>query len=131
MSLSIGKVAEKTGLSVHTLRYYDALGLLPQLKRAENGHRVFDEDFLGWINMLKCLRATQMPLAEMQAYAQLYLQGPEAAEAQRALLEAHRQEVAQHMAEVEAAIRLLDHKIAYLCSVTGEAAPAAEAEGTI
>jgi len=120
MSLSIGKVADATGLSIHTLRYYDELGLLPQVRRAKNGHRLFDEDVLGWINILKCLRATQMPLAEMQNYTQLYQQGLDAIGQQRELLEAHRREVAQRMCEVEAAIKLLDEKIAYLQEAAGK-----------
>ena len=130
MALTIGKVADATGLSIHTLRYYDELGLLPQVKRADNGHRLFDEDVLGWINIIKCLRATQMPLADMQSYTRLYQQGLAAVSEQRALLEAHRQEVAQRMAEVEAAIRLLDDKIAYLREVAAEASPEGEVQQT-
>lgn len=71
MTLSIGDVAQLTGLSIHTLRYYDERGLLPQVKRAENGHRVFDSDDLDWIEILKCLRATEMPLADIERFTQL------------------------------------------------------------
>lgn len=114
MALSISEVAQRTGLSIYTLRYYDELGLLPQVKRAENGHRVFDEDVLGWINIIKCLRATQMPLAEMQRFTQLAHQDANTFAQQRALLEAHRREVEQRMCEVEAAIAMIDHKIQYM-----------------
>jgi DNA-binding transcriptional MerR regulator len=114
MSLSIGEVAHRTGLSIHTLRYYDELGLLPQVTRAENGHRVFDEQVVGWIHILKCLRATQMPLAEMQRFTSLAHQDGDTIPQQRALLEAHRREVAQRMREVEAAIALIDDKIRHM-----------------
>lgn len=114
MALTIGEVARQTGLSIHTLRYYDELGLLPHVTRANNGHRVFDEDVLGWINVIKCLRATQMPLAELQRFTELAHQGYDTISAQRELLEAHRQDVRQRMCEVEAAIALIDHKIAYM-----------------
>lgn len=114
MALTIGEVAQQTGLSIHTLRYYDELGLLPQVSRAGNGHRIFGEDVLGWIGIIKCLRATQMPLAELQRFTALAHQDIDTITQQRELLETHRQEVRQRMAEVEAAIALIDHKIAYM-----------------
>ena len=114
MALSIGEVAQLTGLSIYTLRYYDELGLLPQVKRAANGHRLFDEDVLGWINILKCLRATQMPLSDMQRFTYLAHQDVDTLTQQRELLEAHRREVEQRMGEVEASIALIDDKIRYI-----------------
>lgn len=120
MALTIGEVAQLSGLSIYTLRYYDELGLLPQVKRAGNGHRVFDEAVLGWIHILKCLRATQMSLADMQRFTQLAHQDVETFRQQRELLEAHRREVAQRMDEVEAAIALIDHKIAYMREAEAE-----------
>ena len=120
MMLSIGEVARQTGLSIYTLRYYDELGLLPEVKRLDNGHRVFDEDVLGWINVLKCLRATQMPLADIQCFTQLAQQGVVTIAQQRALLEAHRREVERRMGEVEEAIALIDHKIEYMREMEGK-----------
>lgn len=120
MALTIGEVAQQTGLSIHTLRYYDELGLLPHVSRADNGHRVFAEDVLGWINIIKCLRATQMPLAELQRFTVLAHQDIDTITQQRELLEAHRQEVRQRMAEVEAAIALIDHKIDYMREVESQ-----------
>jgi MerR family transcriptional regulator, aldehyde-responsive regulator len=120
MSLSIGEVAHLTGLSIYTLRYYDELGLLPQVKRAENGHRLFDEDVLGWINIIKCLRATEMPLSDMQRFTQLAHQDIDTITQQRELLEAHRREIEQRMCEVEAAIEMIDHKILYMREAEAE-----------
>lgn len=114
MELSISEVAHLTGLSIHTLRYYDELGLLPQVKRARNGHRVFGEDVLGWIHVIKCLRATQMPLSEMQRFTQLAHQDMNTLAQQRELLETHRREVEERMREVEMAIALIDDKIHHL-----------------
>ena len=114
MTLTIGEVAHLTGLSIHTLRYYDELGLLPQVKRAENGHRVFDEDVLGWIHVIKCLRATQMPLSDVQRFTYLAHQDMDTITQQRELLEAHRREIEQRMCEVETAIALIDDKIRHM-----------------
>lgn len=122
MSLSIGEVAQQTGLSIYTLRYYDELGLLPQVKRAENGHRVFDQDVLGWIYILKCLRATQMSLSDMQRFTRLAHQNIDTITQQRELLEAHRREIEQRMCEVEAAIALIDDKIRHMRETEAEKA---------
>jgi MerR family transcriptional regulator, aldehyde-responsive regulator len=111
MTLSIGDVARLTGLSIHTLRYYDERGLLPQVKRAENGHRIFDADDLDWIDILKCLRATEMPLAEMQRFTQLVQVGPTTAGQRRALLEEHRQAVEARLREIQTALVRIDEKI--------------------
>lgn len=124
MTLSIGEVARQTGLSIHTLRFYDELGLLGQVKRAPNGHRAFDEDVLGWIGIIKCLRATEMPVAEVQRFARLGDQGR--ITQQRELLEAHRLEIERRRREVDAAIALIDQKITYI----REAEAAAAAPGS-
>lgn len=114
MFLSIGEVAERTGLSIHTLRYYDELGLLPHVQRAENGHRVFGEGVLGWIHIVKCLRATHMPLSDIQRFTQLAHQECDTVTQQRELLEAHRRVVEQRMCAVHAAIALIDDKIQHM-----------------
>lgn len=114
MALSIGEVADLTGLSIYTLRYYDELGLLPQVKRAENGHRLFDEEGVGWIHIIKCLRATHMSLSDIQRFTQLAHQESDTIAQQRALLEVHRREVEQRMCEVQAAIALIDDKIHHM-----------------
>jgi DNA-binding transcriptional MerR regulator len=110
-------VSHLTGLSIYTLRYYDELGLLPHVRRLDNGRRVFAQGVLGWIDMIKCLRATQMPLSEMQLFTQLAHQDMNTITQQRELLEEHRREIAQHMDEVEAAIEMIDHKIQYMREV--------------
>lgn len=73
--MSISEVARLTGLSIHTLRYYDECGLLPQVQRTASDHRQFDETDLDWIDILKCLRATEMPLADIQRFTELVQQG--------------------------------------------------------
>jgi DNA-binding transcriptional MerR regulator len=124
MALSIGEVAQLTGLSIYTLRYYDELGLLPQVTRAENGRRVFGDEVVGWIGIIKCLRATQMPLSNMQRFTQLAHQDIDTITQQREMLEAHRREIAQRMVEVEEAIALIDHKIQYMRETEDERAAA-------
>ncbi len=73
--LTIQQVAEATGLSVYTLRYYERIGLIHPIGRAENPHRRYTADDIGWIDFLKKIRATGMSMQQMQAYAELQRQG--------------------------------------------------------
>lgn len=69
--LPIQQVAHRTGLSIHALRYYERLGLMASISRLPNGHRRYSEADLEWIDFLKCLRATAMPIVEMQRFAEI------------------------------------------------------------
>jgi DNA-binding transcriptional MerR regulator len=89
-TLTIAEAAAATGLTPHTLRYYERDGLLlDAVERASSGHRRYTERDLGWIHLLTRLRATGMPIREIREYAELVRQG-EGTEPQRmALLQAH------------------------------------------
>ncbi len=89
--LTIAQVAEATGLSTHTLRYYERIGLLDSVQRRDNGHRVFREEDMTWLAFLLRLRDTGMPIAQMQQYAALRRQGDslESVSARQRILELH------------------------------------------
>ena len=111
--MKIGDLARRSGLSVHTLRYYERIGLLPAPPRGESTHqREYDASVLAWIDFLQRLRTTAMPMRERLRYAELRAQGPATAPARRALLERHRAEVATRIADLQAALAVLDEKIA-------------------
>ena len=90
-ALTIQQVAEATGLSVHTLRYYERCDLIAPVQRANNGHRRYSAQDIRWIQFLTKLRMTGMPLRQIQQYATLLRQQPDAVQERRAILEAHRQ----------------------------------------
>jgi DNA-binding transcriptional MerR regulator len=115
--LTIQQVAQRTGLSIHTLRYYEQLGLLFSVHRLPNGHRRYDESDLRWIDLLKCLRASAMPLSEMQRFAEITRQGTSTASERRELLEAHRLRVVAQLQEMQHTLARLDTKIAHLHAV--------------
>ena len=115
--LTIQQVAQRTGLSIHTLRYYEHLGLLISVHRLPNGHRRYDEGDLRWIDLLKCLRASAMPISEMQRFAEITRQGTSTASERRELLEAHRLRVVAQLQEIQHTLARLDTKIAHLHSV--------------
>jgi DNA-binding transcriptional MerR regulator len=111
-TLTIAEAAAATGLSPHTLRYYERDGLLlDAVERASSGHRRYTERDLGWIHLLTRLRATGMPIREIREYAELVRQG-EGTEPQRmALLQAHRDAVRAQLAEVTEHLAAIEMKI--------------------
>lgn len=110
--LTIQQVAESIGLSEHTLRYYERIGLLDPVGRATSGHRRYAAEDIAWLEFLLRLRATGMPIRQMRRYADLRRQGPTTVGERRALLEAHQRQVRQQLAELRANLRIVEAKIA-------------------
>jgi DNA-binding transcriptional MerR regulator len=111
-TLTIAEAAARSGLTAHTLRYYERDGLmLGAVERAGSGHRRYTEGDLTWIEMITRLRSTGMPIRDVRRYAALVRAG-EGNEAERLeLLEAHRERVEAELAQVTAHLRAIDHKI--------------------
>ena len=109
-SWTISQVAEKSGLSAHTLRWYERIGLLDRVERGPDGHRRFSETDVEWVLLLNKLRTTGMSVRDMQRYAELVRSGGREAE-RLELLEGHRERVIQALAQQEECLRVLDRKI--------------------
>lgn len=75
MGYSIGQVAKKTGLTAHTLRYYEKEGLLPFVRKSSLGLRVFSDEDLAWLSMIECLKETGMPLKSIKQYIDWFIEG--------------------------------------------------------
>lgn len=110
--MKIGELARRTGLTAHTIRYYERIGLLPHAWRDSSGRRDYDDGVLAWIAFLGRLKTTGMPIREMLLYARLREQGPGTGSERRRLLEKQRDRVRAHLAELEACLAVLDIKIA-------------------
>ena len=108
---TIQQVADKTGLSAYTLRYYEKCGLIDTVERDGNGYRLYDEHDLARIQMLCCLRRTGMSIADMHSYAELLRAGDDTTDERRALLEHHRQAVETQICELQAMLKIIDGKI--------------------
>lgn len=110
--MSIAEAAESTGLTVHTLRYYERDGLLlDPVERAASGHRRYTEHDLVWIRLLTKLRSTGMPIREVRSYAELVRAGAGNEQARMDLLRRHRDAVLDQLALVRDHLRAIDHKI--------------------
>lgn len=109
---TIQEAAEVTGLSVHTLRYYERADLIPSIARdADSGHRRYTAHDLRGIEFLKRLRATGMPIARMQEYVALLRQGDGTLDERREMLEAHGDVVRQRIAELSECLAIIEWKI--------------------
>jgi len=107
---SISEAAEKCGLSQHTLRWYERIGLLGPVGRDANGRRRFSDTDLDWLTLITRLRETGMPVSQMQRYAELVRSG--VGEAERVeLLRRHRDEVRRALAAQRECLKLLNSKI--------------------
>ncbi|UXN04228.1 MerR family transcriptional regulator [Bartonella sp. HY406] len=109
--MKIGELAQRSGLSCHTIRYYERIGLLPYADRDGGGQRDYDKTILTWVCFLKNLKATGMPLAQMLEYATLRDKGDASITERRQKLEQHRKKVAQDIKQLQENLQLLDKKI--------------------
>jgi DNA-binding transcriptional MerR regulator len=110
--VSIAEAARRTGVSVHTLRYYERAGLVvTPVDRTAGGRRRYQQLDLDWITICTKLRATGMPIKTIRRYAQLVSAGPGNEQERLALLEAHRAEVTAKIAEQQENLKLIDRKI--------------------
>ncbi|HVU10850.1 MAG TPA: MerR family transcriptional regulator [Phototrophicaceae bacterium] len=111
--LTIQQVSEITGLSVHTLRYYERIGLIYPIDRAQNTHRRYSSDDLGWIDFLLKLRATGMSIQDMQRYAELQCEGEHTLPERLEMMKAHRLKVEGQMRELQEHLDLICSKIGF------------------
>jgi DNA-binding transcriptional MerR regulator len=109
--ITIAEAAEQSGLTAHTLRYYERIGLIHPVGRGANGHRRYGRDDLDWLTLLTKLRTTGMPIRQMVEYARLVREGPHTAARRRGMLESHRAAIREQLAELEETSAVLDQKI--------------------
>jgi DNA-binding transcriptional MerR regulator len=108
---TISEVADFTGMSAHTLRWYERIGLMPHVDRSHTGQRRFSNRDLDWLAFVGKLRLTGMPVADMVRYAELVRAGSHTFRERQALLEATRVDVLQRIDELRGTVTVLDYKI--------------------
>ncbi|MFD5466255.1 MerR family transcriptional regulator [Kitasatospora sp. NPDC127059] len=108
---TISEVAAASGLTAHTLRWYERIGLLDPVDRAVGGQRRYCDADLHRLAFLSRLRLTGMSVADMLKYVDMARRGEETYPERRELLEAQREEVRQRITDLQATLAVLDHKI--------------------
>ncbi|GAA2160011.1 MerR family transcriptional regulator [Actinomadura napierensis] len=122
-SYSPAETAEKSGFSIDTLRYYEKIGLLSGIARNASGRRVFSDNDLQWLGMLRCLRETGMPIAEMLRYSELARGGAETVRERLELLQAHDRRVEEQIARLREQQEHVKFKIGFYQGAVCEGAP--------
>lgn len=117
--LTIAEAAERTGLTRHTLRYYERDGLMLGVGRVGSGHRRYSEHDLGWIELITKLRATGMPIREVRQYAEMVRAGDGNEDERLALLRAHRERVRRQLETMAAYLDAIDLKIGRYADAVG------------
>ena len=98
-TFTTSEVAERTGFSIDTLRYYEREGLLTGINRTAGGRRAYSQTDLDWLGLVRCLRDTGMPIADLKRYTELCADGSTLGERMELLL--------RHDVEVQASIDAL------------------------
>ena len=110
--ISIRQAAKQSGLTTHTLRYYEQIGLIPSISRAANGHRRYQRADLGWIDYVRCLKAVGMPLENIKLYVKLQTEHDPATLPERLeLLENHRDAIRRYIDDLQANLQMIEIKI--------------------
>ncbi|MFE7352416.1 MerR family transcriptional regulator [Streptomyces sp. NPDC057543] len=110
--LSIAEAARRTGVSTHTLRYYERAGLVvTPVDRTHGGRRRYREFDLEWITICTRLRATGMPIKGIRRYAELVAAGRGNEDERLDLLESHHDQVLAKIAELQENLKLIARKV--------------------
>lgn len=110
---TIQETACEMGVTAHTLRYYERIGLLHPIGRGQNGHRAYTEDDLGWIYWLKLLRESGMSIQTMQRYVSITRAGEHTLEERCQMLEQHRDSLRARVEQLQSYLDKLEKKVEF------------------
>lgn len=113
MTYRIGEVAERLGLSVPTLRYYDKEGLLPFVDRTKSGIRVFKDSDFKWLHIIECLKKTGMPLKEIKVYIDRCIEGDSCIQERYDIIKEQRENIKRQIQELKEALDTINYKYWY------------------
>jgi DNA-binding transcriptional MerR regulator len=109
--LGISEVAESTGFSLDTLRWYERAGLFPQVERDSSGRRRYSPRDVALLRTLARLRRTGMPTREIREFTRLFTEGSATHGQRLALLDTHRERIISRMAELRDELAVLEKKV--------------------
>jgi DNA-binding transcriptional MerR regulator len=110
---TISEVVALTGLTAHTLRWYERIGLMPHIDRSHTGQRRYTNRDLDWLDLVGKLRLTGMPVADMVRYAELVREGDHTYGERFELLQTTREDVLARIDELRGTLAVLDRKISF------------------
>jgi DNA-binding transcriptional MerR regulator len=114
MAYTMKEVVNKTGISPHTLRFYEKEGVLPEADRDSNGVRIFSEHYIDCVEMVQALRSTGLPLSEIKQYAELYKSGDRTLHLRKAMLATQKSKVEEQIAHMMKMLEKINYKLALI-----------------
>ena len=109
--MTIAEVSKKVNLSADTLRYYERIGLIPEVNRTESGIRNYTEKDLGHLEFVICFRNAGVSIETLIEYMRLYKQGDSTLEARKQLLISQREIMQKRLDEIQSTFERLNFKI--------------------
>lgn len=113
MNYTIKQIAEKMGVTVPTLRYYDKEGLLPFVDKKQNGTRVFKEEDFQWLEIITCMKNSGMPIKEIKKYMDLCKDGDSTLNERLEIFFERKKSVQKQVDDLNKVIEVINHKIWY------------------
>lgn len=110
---SMKEVSEKLNLPASTIRYYDKRGMLPNMQRTESGYRSFSEKDIGMLNMIECLKRTNMPIRDIQQFIAWVQQGDATLQQRYDMFVERRESVQEQIAQLQKALEFIEYKCWY------------------
>lgn len=121
------EIVSRFGFSHDTLRYYEREGLLSQVERAPSGHRRYRASDVELLDLVRCLRDTDMPIARLRSFAELVREGDHTVPERLDVLESHSARLDDRIEELRTSQQAIRHKIDYY---KGVLALASDLDGT-
>lgn len=107
---SMKEVSDKLKLPASTIRYYDKLGMLPGMHRTESGYRSFSDDDIGMLNMIECLKRTNMPIRDIQQFIAWVQQGDSTLQQRYDMFVDRRKSVQEQIAQLQKTLEFIEYK---------------------
>jgi DNA-binding transcriptional MerR regulator len=112
MAYTVKDISTKTGITAHTLRFYEKQGVLPYAERTEQGIRMYNESSIEWIETILALRSTGIPLAELKLYVDLYKEGDSSLKKRKEIMNNHKVKVEEQMQQLIKTLGRINYKMA-------------------
>ena len=118
--MTIKEVSETFDISADTLRYYERIGMIPEVTRTAGGIRDYQESDLGWVELVICMRKAGLPVEALIEYVKLYQEGDETFEARLQLLSEEREKLEEQKAQIESILQGAEQTRTYLGKIRAE-----------
>ena len=109
--MTIKEVCERYNLTPDTLRYYERVGVIPEVTRTAGGIRDYGDEDLKWVANAVCMRDAGVPVEMLIEYVKLFREGDGTIEARANLLKEARAQILEAKKKYDVALEKIDYKI--------------------